>query len=771
MNYTNTIKEDESFVMNMNDDHLVPIRISLPKAPLIKYIDGNELNVKDQRFKRMEAPKELIDLEKEAIRKCKTDCEKKRESVSPYKVYKTFWDLFESKQDELVDGVSYLKKMWWHRIHGYWFMNHGKPTYITGKHFDFLHFWTIPEDNFARPNFRDRDRRWYLYMDYLEKCTETFRDLDANGKALKVDGKFHMIDLGKRVFFGGANTKQRRAGETHKSLSWGHSVTTTKGGSNVGMISYSKDQIEGHWKKKFIPAWGKIPVYMLPASQSTSASNSVEYTPPQTAYGEDFVYSQIDYAKTSNQSAMDGTAYSFVYVDEPGKTTTVSVLKRWNTIRFCLVAGKVIKGFSLHPSTVEELEKGGGQEFKALLDQSDFYVRKKDDGQTISGLGMTFLSACDGLEGAIDSYGYSVAYEVTDWQKEEGFTSCAFDSLKAERDLLMLKYEQTGDPNYLESYRALQRKFPLVYMDSFIGDAGELLPSVYLDKAIIRCETAPLSERPKKYTLMWDSGIKFSRVIAKEDPDGKWLISEMPEDREQNQSMIEVATNNITGEWYDRHRPSIQSSCVVGVDPTKWHSGSRIKQANAKRSKPAIHVFKMKTIEDDRKNNEEWEGYKTVCTYCHMPQFSDDFSDDVVKTAWFWSSYVYPEANTQDVLMAYVETNCCDGYFLYDVNKKGQEKDYSGSHTSLENKSTGMSTLSDYIKLRWKSEKHLDFLQQCKQMKSLEDLTNQDLVAAALKSFEGMAIIKRRNGLKPQEDFDPFAFIEEWQNSGYMNLL
>lgn len=770
MDYTNQyLPADESFVVNDKDEHLTPIRISLPKPPPIKLIAGYGLPAREQRFTRLEPPKELIDLEKQAVKEMKFECEKNKQAATPYRAYKKFWELFESKQDELGESIEYIKKFWWHRIHGYWCFINGKPTYISPKHFEFLHLWKISENNLKLPDYRDRDRRWYLFMEYLANTKETFANVDSKGKAVKVDGLYPMVDTGRRIFYGGANTKQRRAGETHKSLSWGYSVTTTNGSSPASMISYTKDQIEGHWKKKFMPAWGGMPLWIAPASQSVSTSNSVEYTPPQNAYGEDFLNSVIDYAKTSNQSAMDGTAYRYIYCDEEGKTTTVNVLDRWNTLKYCLSSGKVIKGFSLHPSTVEEMDSSGGREFKALLDQSNFYIRKSDDGQTTSGLGMCFLSACDGLEGFIDSYGYSVAYEVTDWQREEGFTKCAFDTLKKERDDLMVKYEDTGDPAYLETYRSLQRKYPLYYMDSFIGESGELLPSVFIDRAIIRCETAPLSDRPKRYNLQWVNNVPYSYVEPVEDSDGRWLISVLPEQHERNQVMVEMAFNMIRNEYYDRRKPSISSRFVIGCDPTKYHSAVKARSSMSKGSKAAIVVDLMKQPTDTSSNPKEWEGYRTACTYINMPILFDDFVDDLIKTAFFFSAYINLESNVGGVTIKGLEDSNNDGFLLYDVNKKGVEKDLAGTHTSNASKSDGIIMLSDYLKMRYEVENHLDLLYQCKNMKELEDMTNLDLIAAKLMALDGANIIRKRNGLKPTQAFDMDKFYRDL--GSYVNIF
>ena len=51
MDFTNLyLPADESFVINDKDEHLTPIRISLPKSPNVKLIEGYGKHPKYQRF-------------------------------------------------------------------------------------------------------------------------------------------------------------------------------------------------------------------------------------------------------------------------------------------------------------------------------------------------------------------------------------------------------------------------------------------------------------------------------------------------------------------------------------------------------------------------------------------------------------------------------------------------------------------------------------------------------------------------------------------------
>ena len=111
---------DKYVVVNNNDPDLRPIVLSLPKPPELKYIDGYGLPPTEQRFKRLEIPRRLIDLESEAISKAKAELTK-METLTILKIQKKFWDLIQERSKQLKKEISFIRKFWWHRIYGYWF--------------------------------------------------------------------------------------------------------------------------------------------------------------------------------------------------------------------------------------------------------------------------------------------------------------------------------------------------------------------------------------------------------------------------------------------------------------------------------------------------------------------------------------------------------------------------------------------------------------------------------------------------------------------------
>ena len=160
---------DESFLIN-DDPSLTPIRFKLPSPPDIKLIDGYGLDPKDQRFKRQQIPKKLISLYEDTKQMLEDKAARSPSyKTTQYKLQKAFWVRLKNSQEVYKDEVDWLKRMWWHMVNGYWFFNHGKPTYISNWHFEFLTFWQFTETTKTGskyPDYKDRDRKWYLVYMY-----------------------------------------------------------------------------------------------------------------------------------------------------------------------------------------------------------------------------------------------------------------------------------------------------------------------------------------------------------------------------------------------------------------------------------------------------------------------------------------------------------------------------------------------------------------------------------------------------------------------------
>ena len=67
--------------------------------------------------------------------------------------------------------VDYIEEEFNRREQGYWFMNNGKPTYITGTHYMYLQWTKIDVGN---PDFREANRIFYLYWEACKADKRSF---------------------------------------------------------------------------------------------------------------------------------------------------------------------------------------------------------------------------------------------------------------------------------------------------------------------------------------------------------------------------------------------------------------------------------------------------------------------------------------------------------------------------------------------------------------------------------------------------------------------
>ena len=113
-------------------------QITLPEQPPINEIDGFDLPVEEQVWRRRELP-DIFD-------NIKYDSDGNA--------------ILNSEQAQYASQeVKRCKE-------GYWFFCGGKPLYITGKSYFYLTYWKLEDDIY--PDFRMADRRYFLFMHHWE---------------------------------------------------------------------------------------------------------------------------------------------------------------------------------------------------------------------------------------------------------------------------------------------------------------------------------------------------------------------------------------------------------------------------------------------------------------------------------------------------------------------------------------------------------------------------------------------------------------------------
>lgn len=374
---------DTSFRINELDPDRKTIEISLPNPPPIELIDGYGLSSEEQCFKRMKVPKRILLLETEVLRELQDiKKENRQESITGYKIIEKFWEKIEDRADDYEKEIEYIKHVWWYRVNGYWFFNDGKPTYITGRHFMFLNFFTMPDvrDNEGKPEYRDRHRREFLFRDYLRVAHHTFAKRDEKGWAIaEEDGHYEMKDMGIRLFYGDIHPKSRRNGSSIMGINDMIEGAELGFGRYSTIISKDGDSTEEHYTLRLLPTWGSRPFFLKPLWNGTSAPTQIKYFPPRNSFLTEGLMSVIDYTASAGVVKKDGSKLNgFIVFDEEGKCfhpdTEILIYKGGVKKIKDIVAGDLLVGDNGLPCKVLKLYKGKGQLYKVVPRKGDPWI-------------------------------------------------------------------------------------------------------------------------------------------------------------------------------------------------------------------------------------------------------------------------------------------------------------------------------------------------------------------------------------------------------------
>jgi len=744
---------DKYFVINNLDEDSDDIPISLPEPPDIREIDGYGLHPDEQCFHRLDIPNKLNVLQRIVLDKLKEgQRNNKQKAITGYKLMTAYWGEIENNIDDYKEEIAFIRKVWYHRIYGYWFFNDGKPTYISGRHFMFLNFYYSPDIkiNDSYPEYRDRHRREYLFREYLRTTTETFKKRDKYGFGIPdEDGVFEIEKIGIRLFWGDIHPKNRRNGSSIEAIS--DMTEDAERGRGIYSTIVSKDgqSTEDHWEKRLMPFWMNRPLFIRPTWDGGSRPAIIKYKTPRNVFGEISLDSVIDYVDSAGEVKKDGDKINGMLVaDEEGKTEKgIDVLKRWSVYRRAMAVGPTILGYSSHISTVEEMGEGASA-FLHMMELSNFYQRD-DHGQTMSGLAMMFFPAFDGQEGFIDKFGMSVINNPT--ERQVGLRPTAdFARIRKgakqwqqeERD----SYLKQGTPAAMQEYRQYVKKFPWRSSECWYGTAGNIgwdLEAV--DKRA--AEARKLDSRGGlgvvRGNFEWLNGKKDTEVEFRIDPDGKFQVDynflmRMIEQGQTNKKQSNFFFNIETGMHEKVWEPVNKTRLVCGVDPFEFSSkrDAQLREAQRRKSDGGIGMlWNFDPSVDMSDNPEEWESKRFVI-YARYRCEQDEFDEDVLMACVFMGSMCYPEQNVRTTWKNFIKRGY-GGYLSYDVDiNTGKVAQQPGRYLTKDSVTELFAETSEYVKYRIHKEKFLDYMAELKSIRGPEDLTNHDGLAAC-----GLALI------------------------------
>ena len=502
------------------------------------------------------------------------------------------WDEFDKKKkDDEIEFYDerleeYKKQEWDRRLNGFWYMNNGTPTFLTGLHYLYLQWWPI---DIGYPKFRMPDLEKFYFMDYC------IQDPLCMG----------MLEVTKRRF-----GKSFVAG-----LFVSEYITRTKM-TNGGIQSKTGSDAKKFFAKTVVNPFRRLPKFFRPEYDMSLGVNpktemrfqktNVRGKKAEDSVDKDELGSIIDH-QSADTVAYDGQKLHRYVADECGKTTEVNVYDRHEVVRYCLLddEGKII-GKALYTTTVEKLttEKDGVQDaFKLLWEESN-QDKRQDNGTTSSGLYRFFMSAKRTRN--FDDFGYP----------DENKT---LDQILADRETVK------NNPRALS---ARVRKEPLTIDEAFSTDSDKCIFNVMN----IGARESYLKENPKlkRHIIFYrdiDQIVRWREINDKEE-DFHWVITQFPQAGEENKHTYDVKTR----------KPARVSDGAIAID---GYSNSQGGKYGSKASAWIGRRYNLLKPEDTG---------KAIGHLYGRPQIKETLHEQVLLAAEFYGYQAWYEHNSDDYL-------------------------------------------------------------------------------------------------------------------------
>jgi hypothetical protein len=405
--------------------------------------------------------------------------------------------------------VDYIEQEFDYRENGYWFMNNGVKTYITGSHYMYLQWSSI---DVGYPDFREANRIYWLFW---EACRADPRS-------------FGMVYL-----------KIRRSGFSFMSSSECVNIGTLARDSRIGILSKTGADAKKMFTDKVVPINSRLPFFFKPIMDGMDKPKTeLAFRIPASKITKKNMYESddneiegldttIDWKNTEDNS-YDGEKLLFLAHDESGKwTKPVNIKENWRVTKTCLRLGSKIIGKCMMGSTSNALNKGG-QNFKDIYEESNVKTRNAN-GQTKSGLYAIFIPMEWNMEGFIDLYGHPVFNKPNASIKGvdgNWITNGAIDYWNAEVESLK------NDPDALNEF---YRQFPRTESHAFRDESKSSIFNLTKIYQQIDYNDSMIKEHYlTRGSFSWKDGIKDTVVIWTPDPRGRFNISWFPPKHLQN---------------------------------------------------------------------------------------------------------------------------------------------------------------------------------------------------------------------------------------------
>lgn len=675
-------KAPKTLVVNENDPDLQPITIDLPQPgdknqPELKDIDGYGLAPSEQYFKRPKVPKKLIDLEK----RCKTIKECHVELKKNKKYY--------------AEEIKFIQTEWKRRKNGYWFYNNGVPTWISGAHYLYLCYWYVGVNH---PEYRSRDRKFFVFAWYVDNdlfaCGFNYPKFRREGATSKTSCLiYHIISMQRKVHGGIQSKDDESAAKVFK----GHVVASFK-----KMRFWFRPINEGKTEPKASLN------FSAPAQTVTKDGGSIQF--------EDSLESFIDFG-SSVEGYYDGDKLRVHFGDEVGKSTNIDVYQRHLIVKPCVTEGNKYIGLIVNTSTVGDMDKGGGENFKKLCKNSHHHQRN-ENGETQTGLYNLFIPSFDG---------YDLVDKKTGKRFIDKHGNSDEDACRKYHENIRKGFIESDDMEGLSEHI---RQYPFTFRECFRSGAAHCNFNINILET--RLEEFHFGNKFKTPgNFQWKDG-KMGGIIGK-NPDGsdiwqdgevKWvpsakgrfLISYILPQIESNKFILDSSVRV----------PANKHLFVAGGDTFKFSE-----VVGTRKSDGAGAVFRKfnPAIDNPLIEVKDWQTNKFCCTYSHRPRTLDLYGEDMLMMCIYFGCEMFPEVNVP-FLWEYFKRRGYGGYLYYQIDmKSGKFSKTPGASTNPKVQEALFGEMYNYIEQYGAYEVHDEILIQCRDI--VDDMGEFDLFVAS----------------------------------------
>ena len=504
---------------------------------------------------------------------------------------------------------EFIKEEFRRRVEGIWFMNNGKPVYLTGNHYFALTYFRMLDDgDFMK--FRYAQLKMFYH---LQACIVDPRSLGQ--------------------LFG----KSRRTGFTYVVLAILLNASTMKRNNKLGMMS--KTGTDGQEAfLKYAYALRSLPFWFKPIIQgkedspsgftfSAPADNSKEAKKQKKSNVNDYLNTTVDWRNTTNGS-YDSIKLNYYLLDEIFKVEKPNdIIVHMGMIRPTMMPSGRVVGKMFGGSTMGSHNKGGEQGIELI---NNSYVKDRDPvtKKTTSGLYFHFLPAQENMEEFTDKYGFCHTVKPP-----KGTLNVIGEPIEMGSIDYLLAVEEQLRKQSDAAYNEQLRTYPRTVEHMMRDESGEC--AFNLAKIIEQEEFNETIQEENKYMIGnfdWvnevDGNVEFFP-----NPQGRFKVAWIPSKVDGTEG-LKNRVEERNGLFYPLNKDCVRFGC----DPFS------LKSTHGTGSKGAIHGKTIMFPEGGAPSN------KWVIEYIARPPDETIFFEDVIKVIRFYGAPILVESNRIDLL-------------------------------------------------------------------------------------------------------------------------